>query len=256
MRLDANEIAVDIDHARIVHDVTINVAPGELVGLVGPNGGGKSTCLRAIYRMLKPIAGQVMLGGDDVWQLSARQSAQRIGVVAQETSSDFDFTVSEVVDMGRIPHKGVLSADVREDTLIAQDALARVGMLSFTNRSFRTLSGGEKQRVLVARALAQQPKLLVLDEPTNHLDIQHQLELLELVRGLDITTLMTLHDLNLAASYCQRLYVLTDGRIAAAGTPRAVLTPALLRDVFGVEAVCGAHPITGALQLAFMPLSK
>jgi len=225
------------------------------VGLIGPNGSGKSTLLRAIYRLLKPAAGRISLGGDDVWLLSARESARRTGVVVQEAPVDFEFSVREIVAMGRTPHKGLLARDTNDDDRIIADALAHVGMRSFAERSYATLSGGEKQRVLVARALAQQPRFLVLDEPTNHLDIHYQLELLDLVRGLGVTTLVTLHDLNLAAAYCQRLYLLQEGRIVASGIPEAVLTPERVRDVFQVEAICGRHPATGRLQLAFVPLA-
>jgi iron complex transport system ATP-binding protein len=253
MKLDVDRIAVELSGRRIVDEVSLMVAPGEVVGLIGPNGSGKSTLLRAIYRMLRPASGVVYLNGDDVWQLSARESARRTGVVVQETPSDFEFTVSEVVQMGRTPHKGMLSADTADDARIVEAALLRVTMGDFAERQFSTLSGGEKQRVLVARALAQQPQFLVLDEPTNHLDIHYQLEILELVRGLGITTLVTLHDLNLAAAYCQRLYLLRKGQIAAAGPPEQVLTPELLRDVFLVDVVVGRHPATGALQLSFLP---
>jgi iron complex transport system ATP-binding protein len=253
MRLGVEQVAVAIGGRRIVHEVSLQAEPGEVVGLIGPNGSGKSTLLRAVYRMLRPAAGFVRLGADDVWQLSARESARRTGVVVQETPSDFEFTVAEMVQMGRTPHKGVLAADTADDAQIVASALARVHMAAFASRQFSTLSGGEKQRVLVARALAQQPRFLVLDEPTNHLDIHSQLEILELVRGLGITTLITLHDLNLAAAYCQRLYMLAQGRIVAAGAPAEVLTPERLREVFLVDAVCGRHPVSGALQLAFTP---
>ena len=253
MRLEVEQAAVAIAGTQIVHDVSLAVEPGSIVGLIGPNGSGKSTLLRAVYRLLRPAAGLVRLGGDDVWQLSARESARRTGVVVQETPSDFEFTVAEVVQMGRTPHKGLLAADTAADAAIVGAALRRVNMRAFAERQFNTLSGGEKQRVLVARALAQQPRFLVLDEPTNHLDIHYQLEILELVRGLGITTLITLHDLNLAAAYCQQLYLLSAGRIVAAGTPEAVLTPERLREVFLVDAICGRHPVTGALQLAFVP---
>ncbi len=255
MKLDVEQVAVDLSSRRIVNEVSLSVAPGEVVGLIGPNGSGKSTLLRAIYRMLRPAAGAVRLGGDDVWQLSARESARRTGVVVQETPSDFEFTVAEVVAMGRTPHKGMLAQDTQADAQIVAAALQRVQMDGFVERQFSTLSGGEKQRVLVARALAQQPQFLVLDEPTNHLDIHYQLEILELVRSLGITTLVTLHDLNLAAAYCQRLYLLRTGQIVAAGAPEQVLTPALLREVFLVDAVVGRHPLTGALQLAFVPIA-
>lgn len=254
MRLTVDQVAVELSGRRIVDEVSLSAEPGELVGLIGPNGSGKSTLLRSVYRMLRPTAGYVRLGDDDVWQLSARESARRTGVVVQETPSDFEFTVTEVVQMGRTPHKGMLAQDTREDGQIVVAALQRVNMLAFAERQFSTLSGGEKQRVLMARALAQQPKFLVLDEPTNHLDIHYQLEILELVKGLGITTLVTLHDLNLAAAYCGRLYLLQAGRIVAAGPPEAVLTPERLRTVFLVDAVLGRHPATGSLQLAFMPV--
>ncbi|GAB4424044.1 MAG: ABC transporter ATP-binding protein [Chloroflexi bacterium OHK40] len=253
MKLDTDRVAVELSGRRIVDDVSLKIAPGEVVGLIGPNGSGKSTLLRAVYRMLRPSAGVIRLNDDDVWQLSARESARRTGVVVQETPGDFEFTVAEVVQMGRTPHKGVLASDTQEDARIVAGALRRVQMAHFADRQFSTLSGGEKQRVLVARALAQQPRFLVLDEPTNHLDIHYQLELLELVRNLGITTLITLHDLNLAAAYCQRLYLLRAGRIVASGLPAQVLTPERLREVFMVEVIVGQHPATGALQLAFVP---
>lgn len=252
MRLEIDRVAVAIGAQRIVHEASLTVEPGSIVGLIGPNGSGKSTLLRAVYRLLRPAAGYVRLGGDDVWQLSARESARRTGVVVQETPSDFAFTVAEVVAMGRTPHKGMLAADTAADGQIIADALRRVNMGAFGERQFQTLSGGEKQRVLVARALAQQPQFLVLDEPTNHLDIHYQLEILDLVRRLGITTLITLHDLNLAAAYCARLYLLSAGRVVAAGAPEAVLTPERLREVFLVDAVTGRHPVTGALQLFFL----
>ena len=254
MKLNAQEVAVELGARCIVRDVSLEVQTGETVGLIGPNGSGKSTFLRTVYRMLKPVAGMLTLGDENVWRMSARESGRHTGVVVQEAPSEFEFSVAEVVQMGRTPHKGMLSGDTREDEAIVLDALRRVNMLSFVSRNYGTLSGGEKQRVLIARALAQQPKLLVLDEPTNHLDIHYQLEVLELVRGLGITTLVTLHDLNLAATYCQRLYLLSEGRIVASGAPVDVLTPALMREVFHVDVVCGQHPSTGALQLFFVPI--
>ena len=177
-------------------------------------------------------------------------------MVVQEHGSEFEFTVLEMAQMGRNPHKGAFDRDTRRDAEIVLAALERVGMLEFAERSFATLSGGEKQRVLVARALAQEPKLLVLDEPTNHLDIHYQLEMLELVRDLHLTTLVTLHDLNLAATYWSRLYLLEAGRIVTSGTPEMVLTPALLARVFKVRAIAAKHPITRTLQLSFFPLEK
>ncbi|MEM7736383.1 MAG: ABC transporter ATP-binding protein [Deinococcota bacterium] len=256
MNLAVDNVCVDIDAKRIVQEVKLNVGHGEVVGLIGPNGSGKSTLLRSVYRLLKPVAGFVHLGGDNVWKLSAKSSAQRTGVVVQEHPSEFEFTVAEVVEMGRTPHKRPFESDTASDASICRDALARVKMTAFAKRLFSTLSGGEKQRVLVARALAQEPKLLVLDEPTNHLDIHYQLELLELITSLGITTLVTLHDLNLAANYCKRLYLLSEGRIVASGSTHDVLTPQQLQATFNVSATPYTHPVTGNLQLSFAPLQN
>jgi iron complex transport system ATP-binding protein len=254
--VEVSGLAVDRGAARIVADLDLVVRPGEVVGVLGPNGSGKSTLLKAVYRVLRPSAGAVRLGDDDVAALKPRAVARRMAVVAQEGGVDFDFTVTEVVAMGRTPHHGSLDRDTPEDAAVVAAALARVGMSALAGRAFPTLSGGEKQRVLVARALAQQAGVLVLDEPTNHLDIRFQLELLDLVAGLGVTTLAALHDLNLAARSCHRLYVLASGRVVAAGTPAEVLTPEVVRDVFGVDAVTVPHPVTGAPQLVFLGPSR
>jgi len=256
MKLDAKEVTVELQARRIIEDVTLTVTPGEIVGLIGPNGSGKSTFLRTVYRLLPPTAGQVFVGGSDVWRLSARESARRTGVVVQESPSEFEFTVHEMVRMGRMPHKALAAPHNRHDDAVVNEALRRVAMFEFSGQSFSVLSGGEKQRVLIARALAQQPKLLVMDEVTNHLDIHYQFEILDLVKELGTTTLITLHDLNLAAAYCNRLYVLCGGCIVAQGRPEEVLTPTLLRRVFQIDAVIERHPITGQPYLAFIPLNK
>ncbi|GAA0971637.1 ABC transporter ATP-binding protein [Acrocarpospora macrocephala] len=245
MRVQLSGVHVEIGG---VSGVDLEVEPGEFVGLVGPNGSGKSTLLRALYRARRPDAGTVRVDGDDVWRtLSARRSAQRTAVLAQHSTDGFDFTVAELVATGRTPHRSAPAAD-RE--IIAR-ALERVGMTGRADRPYATLSGGERQRVLLARALAQQGDVLVLDEPTNHLDIAAQLELLELVHELKITTLAALHDLNLAAAYCDRLYVLAAGRVVAYGPALDVLTPALLLEVFGVRAHLGLNPLTGRPNLTF-----
>ena len=255
MRVQAGGVSVEIDGTPIVGGCDLVAAPGEVVGLVGPNGSGKSTLLRAIYRVLRPVAGAVHLDEDDVWELAPRSAAQRLAVVAQESPGEFDFLVDDVVAMGRTPHKRLFERDSADDRAIVSDALARVGMTAFGGRVFATLSGGEKQRVLVARALAQQSKVLILDEPTNHLDIRAQLELLELVRGLGVTTIAALHELNHAAAYCDRVYVMQKGAIVAVGAPRETLTPEVLREVFGVEAHGSVHPATGRFHLVFAPLA-
>ncbi len=253
MQLRIDGLGATLEGTEIISDVDLEVAPGEVVGLVGPNGSGKSTLLRCAYRVLRPRVGTVHLEGDDIWTLNARETAQRAGVVVQEAAPEFDLSVWEVVILGRAPHKGIFDRETTDDQRLVDDSLDRVGMAEFSDRSFGSLSGGEKQRVLLARALAQQSRLLVLDEPTNHLDIHFQLAILELVRDLEITTLAALHDLNLAAAYCDRIYVLAGGRIVAAGAPEDILEPGLIADVFDVRADVSHHPVTGKLLLAFTP---
>ncbi len=253
MTLHVENITWRVEEHTILRDVAVDVAAGELVGVLGPNGSGKSSLLRCIYRALKPDAGYIALDGDNVWDLDAREAARRTATVLQETPGEFEFVVWEMVLMGRTPHKSMFARENAEDHDLVENALAQVGMLSFADRSFSTLSGGEKQRVLIARALAQQARFLILDEPTNHLDVRYQLEILDLVRGLQVTTFTALHDLNLAATYCDRLYIMAEGEIVAAGTPEDVFQPALLRQVFGVEAEVQVHPRTEKLHIVFLP---
>ncbi|MCW3478479.1 ABC transporter ATP-binding protein [Neisseriaceae bacterium JH1-16] len=229
----------------ILKQVSLAVHPGEFVGVIGPNGSGKTSSLCCAFRYHRPLAGTVSLAAQDIWQQPGHWHARHAAVVLQEFPEDFGLSVREVVDMGRTPHKSLFQGDSAEDIAIVSQALEQVGLLSRQHHPFETLSGGEKQRALLARALAQQPSLLILDEPTNHLDLRHQLELLRLVRRLGISTVATLHDLNLAAAFCDRLYVLQRGRIVADGSPAEVLTADLLDRVFGVRALVDAHPIAG-----------
>ncbi|WP_343602395.1 ABC transporter ATP-binding protein [Mycobacterium sp.] len=253
MRLTLDGISVTVDSTPVVTGCDLVVASGEKVALVGPNGSGKTTLLKAIYRSVRPVAGVVLLGGDNLATLRQREVARRAAVVAQEPPRDFEFTVEDVVSLGRAPHQGVLDRESHTDREVVADALERVGMLDHRTRIYSTLSGGEKQRTLVARALAQRTPLLLLDEPTNHLDVSAALELLELLRHLEISTLCVLHDLNLAAAYFDRIYVLDTGRIVTGGTPQQVLTPERVRAVFGVNTHRLIHPATGRVLLAFSP---
>lgn len=251
MNLHVENISVELEKKTILRDVSLKVRSGEFVGLIGPNGSGKSTLLKSIYRALKPRCGFISLDGADVYELSARQSAQRMAVVRQESSIEFDFTVMEIVMMGRSPHKKLFQSDTAADSRIGEEALERVGMQEYASRSFFSLSGGEKKRVLIARALAQQAEFLVLDEPTNHLDVRYQLQVMNLVKTLGITVFSSLHDLNMAAMYCDRLYVLSGGELVASGTPEEVLEPGVIRDVFGVETEVVTHPGTGKKHVYF-----
>lgn len=253
MTLHVKDVSWTVDEQKILRDVSAEVAAGAFVGVLGPNGSGKSSLLRCVYRALKPDAGFIAMDGQSVWELDAREAAQRTATVLQESPGEFEFVVWEMVLMGRTPHKSMFARENEEDHALVESALAQVGMLSFADRSFATLSGGEKQRVLIARALAQQARFLILDEPTNHLDVRYQLEILDLVRSLHVTTFTALHDLNLAATYCDRIYLMAQGEIVAAGTPEDVFQPALLRKVFGVEAEVQVHPRTGKLHIVFLP---
>ncbi|HEY0636682.1 MAG TPA: ABC transporter ATP-binding protein [Pseudonocardiaceae bacterium] len=241
MRLDIADLTVSLGGRPVVDGAGLTVPEGSFVGLVGPNGSGKTTLLRTVYRSLRPEAGAVLLGGEDVWRLSARESARRTAAVLQDGGGSGALTVAEVVALGRNPHQGLFAREGAEDRSLVASALAQTGMEGYAGRLFGSLSGGERQRVLLARALAQRPRLLVLDELTNHLDIRARFELLELVRTIGITSLAVLHELDLAVRCCDQLVVLSGGRVAAAGPVLNALTPAVLRDVFGVNAVAERH---------------
>ncbi|VVE65500.1 histidinol phosphatase [Pandoraea captiosa] len=236
----------------LLQSISLDVSRGEFVGLIGPNGSGKTSLLRCAFRYAKPQAGTVTLDGTDVWRASPRWSAQHIAVLLQELPDDFGLSVEQVVWMGRAPHKRLLDVDTPDDARVVEQALRDVDMTNARARAFATLSGGEKQRVLLARALAQQPDVLMLDEPTSFLDLHHQIEFMRLIRSLQVTTLATLHDLNLAAAYCDRLYVLANGEIVAHGAPAEVLTVERLAQAFHVEALVDAHPVTGRPRITLV----
>ncbi|MFJ8043605.1 ABC transporter ATP-binding protein [Kitasatospora sp. NPDC096147] len=251
MKVTIEEVTVALGGRDVLSGVGLIAAEGEIAGLVGPNGSGKSTLLRTVYRHLGPRAGRVLLAGRDVRTLAPAEAARQVAALPQERGSDFEFTVHEVVAMGRTPYKRAFARDDDLDRAAVADALARVGLLPQAGRRFTDLSGGERQRALLARAFAQQPEVLVLDEPTNHLDVRHQVELLALLRAERRTTLISLHDLNAAASLCDRLHVLHQGAVVASGPPREVLTSELLAEVFGVRAAVLEHPLTGDPLIAF-----
>lgn len=252
MHLHVNRLSVSLSGTDIVQEVTLRVGAGQFVGLIGPNGCGKSTLLKSIYKVIKPRQGSVMLSELDVLRASPKAVAQKLGVVGQFNDLSFDFTVQEMVAMGRTPHKGLLEADNRQDSLIVEEALRRVNLEHYAQRSYNSLSGGEKQRVILARVMAQQPEFLILDEPTNHLDIKYQLQILTIVRNLGIGVLAALHDLVLSAKYCDYLYVMKKGQVVASGIPEEILTKALIGDVFGVACETYINPVTGELGIAYL----
>jgi iron complex transport system ATP-binding protein len=252
-RLQISDLAWSpIGEQALLDGIELAVGDGQLVGLLGPNGSGKTSLLRCAYRFQRPDQGRVELDGEALWSRSPRWCAQRVAVVLQEFPQDFGLTVAEVAAMGRTPHKGLFDGDDQADVALVELALARVGLTEHNRQAFAHLSGGEKQRVLLARALVQQPTLLILDEPTNHLDPRYQLELLRLIKTLGLATLASFHDLNLAAAYCDRLYVLDHGRVVASGTPTEVLTEALLAEVYGVQALVDRHPLAGHPRITWI----
>ncbi|MDN3244560.1 ABC transporter ATP-binding protein [Streptomyces mutabilis] len=251
MDLRLDELSVVTNGSTLVRALSLEVADGQVVGLVGPNGSGKSTALRCVYRALRPSSGTVWLGEQDLTRLPLRHSARTVAAMTQDGGVDFDFTVEEVVALGRAPHlRGNQALSGREREL-CERAMEQLDIGHLAQRGVLTLSGGERQRVLLARALVQEPKVLVLDEPTNHLDVRHQVDLLSLLRGSGLTVLVVLHDLNLAAAACDRLGVLSQGRLVASGAPAEVLTTELVGDVFGVRASVVPHPLTGDPQLLY-----
>ncbi len=237
----------------IIDGVSLTVEPGGTLGLLGPNGSGKSTLLQLLCRLRRVAGGVVTLGGVDIAGLRRAAIARRVAFVEQQAATEADVTVLDVVRLGRTPHRGALSPWTALDDDAVEAALRQVGMSGRRQQRWQTLSGGERQRTQIARALAQTPSELLLDEPTNHLDIQHQLEILALIARLPVTCVVALHDLNLAAMFCDSLVVLKQGRVVAAGAPDQVLTEDMIRDVFGVRAHIERSAHHGRWHIHFLP---
>ena len=256
VRLD--RVSFRINGAAILDDVSAQLPTGSVTGLLGPNGAGKSTLLRLIAGLDTPASGQVELDGAALHSLTRRETARRVALLEQTTAPSVDLSVREVVLLGRIPHRSSLLGGFggEDDHRVAEESLAMVGGSALAARLWHTLSGGEQQRVQIARALAQRPSLLLLDEPTNHLDVSAQLGLLSQVRALGLTAIMALHDLNLAAAYCDRILLLHRGRLVAAGTPAAVLVPETIAEVYGVDCDIVAHPRGGHPVIVFSAASE
>ncbi len=246
IQLRAEEIRFAYQHKPILDDVNLELRPGEIVGLVGPNGAGKSTLINLLSRVLTPQRGRIWFDGHTLDQLSAEQVAQHIAVVPQVFQIPNGFTAFEIVMMGRTPHLGWLKSESARDLEIVRAAMESTGTWQLANRLVNHLSGGERQRVIFARALAQEPQVLLLDEPTAHLDVAHQIEVMEIARRLKnehaLAILGVFHDLNLAAQYCDRIVLLKEGRVFAAGTPSQVITAEILRAVYGVDLLVLPHP--------------
>jgi iron complex transport system ATP-binding protein len=252
--LRAERLRAGYHDRAVLDEVTFDLERGEFCGLLGPNGSGKSTLLKALVGVLRLWSGRAELFGADVRTLSPRAIARRVAVIPQDVSVLFPFSVEEIVAMGRHPHLGRFEREGAPDRAAIERALAETDTAVLAGRPVDELSGGERQRVVIARALAQEPELLLLDEPTTHLDINHQVEVFELLARLNrergLTVLAVSHDVNVCAEYCRRLLVLRAGRLVAAGAPEALVTPALIREVYGAEVSVLANPTSGAPLIA------
>ena len=253
MEILTEAVKMFIGTKEILKGIDFTLQNKEFVGIIGPNGSSKSTFLKCVYRVQKPTSGKIMLNNKKLDEFSYRESALKLAVVAQHNFYSFDFSVLEVVLMGRSPHKKILERDNLKDFLIARQALKKVGLEDFEERNFSTLSGGEQQRVILARALTQQTECLVLDEPTNHLDIKYQLQIMDIVKSLGLTVIAAIHDLNIAAMYCDRLVAIEDGQVVGVGTPQELLTEKFIYDMYGVESQINREVDTGRLNIVYLP---
>ena len=245
LRLD--KVSLGYDKRTVLHDISLEASPGEILGIIGPNGSGKSTLIRGITRLISPYSGQISLDGHKIATMSHSDLARLVAVVPQNPILPELFTAFEVVLMGRTPHLGLFKYEGGKDLAIVRRAMEVTQTFAFAERRIGELSGGERQRLTIARALAQEPKVILLDEPTAHLDINYQIETLDLTRQLcteqQLIVVITLHDLNLAAQYCDRLVMLNNGKIHCHGLPKAVINAQTIKEVYGAEVYVYPHPV-------------
>ncbi len=245
--IELNDISLGYDHRAILNNVNMKAMPGQIIGLVGPNGSGKSTLIKGMTRVIDLFSGHILIDGHDIKTIKRDELARLIATVPQNPVLPEAFTAFEVVLMGRTPHLGLLRYEGGKDLDITWQAMEATHTQFFAERRVSELSGGERQRLIIARALTQQPRVILLDEPTAHLDINHQVEILNLVKSLcleqSLTVIAALHDLNLAAQYCDRMVMLNGGEIYAEGIPSNVLTAQNIKRVYGAEVCVYPHPI-------------
>jgi iron complex transport system ATP-binding protein len=252
-KLKVDQLSFSIDKTQILKDISLAISNREFVGLVGPNGCGKSTLLKNIYRIYKPDKGKVYLDGHLVDEIKDKDFAKKMSVMVQENTVEFDLTVIDMVMLGRYAHKRLLQDSSKKDRAIAEKYIEEVGLGGYEERSFLSLSGGEKQRVLLARALSQEAELIVLDEPTNHLDIKYQYQIMNILKRQDMTVFTSVHDLNIAALYCDKIVVLKKGELVKIGTPEEVITPEMIHFLYGIDSEVRTNPKTGRPQIQFLP---
>lgn len=233
--ISVRNLKFQIGEVEILKGVDLNVPEGKFVGIIGPNGSGKSTILKCIYRVYRDYHGSIFLNGKNLSEISHRDRAKMLSVVGQFNDLQFDFTVEDMVMLGRSPYKRFMEKDTDEDQRIVLDAIEKVGLKGTEKRTLSTFSGGERQRIVLARALAQRSPVMILDEPTNHLDIKYQLELLELVKSLGGTVVAALHDISLACLFCDELYAIQDGKVIGKGTPDELIDETFILNLYDVE---------------------
>lgn len=257
--IEGNGLSLNLDGKRVLHEVSFRFQAGGMYGIIGPNGAGKSTLLSLIAGTALPDAGELRLGGKPAAQWTRKELARHVAVLQQGGLTPVGFTVKEVVGMGRFPYQNWMGEEKRDSAPLVERILALTGLSDMADRQIDRLSGGERQRVALAKVMVQEPRLLLLDEPTTYLDIGYQLQLLDTVkqwqREQGITVVAVLHDLNLAAQYCEELYVLRSGRIEASGPPEAVVNAELVERVYGARSVVVRHPVSGVPQLLLHPQS-
>ncbi|MBP7332444.1 MAG: putative siderophore transport system ATP-binding protein YusV [Firmicutes bacterium ADurb.Bin373] len=247
--LKINDIECSYGAVKVLNGLTFSISSGSFTGIIGPNGSGKSTLLKSLSRVLKPVKGTVLLNEKDLYRMGPQEVAKKMAVVPQETAVNFSFTVKDIVIMGRSPHLGRFQNEGEKDFAAARQAMALTGTLHLADRLITAVSGGERQRVIIARALTQEPEIILLDEPTSHLDINHQVEILSLLQRLNrennLTIISVFHDLNLAAQYCDSLILMKKGAVFTVGEPAAVLTSGNIKEVYGASVLVRKHPVTG-----------
>jgi iron complex transport system ATP-binding protein len=258
-RLQLEKLTIGFKHKTVLTNIQFTIAPGELIALAGPNGGGKTTLLKTIGGLLKPKAGSILLDGKDIASMKKREKAGKISFLFQGTASDWHFTVAEIVAQGRFPYQGLFGSNAVSDRLAIARAIKAAGLSGFENRPVTELSGGEFQRVLIARAMAQEAQLLLLDEPANNLDPKYQYMVMNLVRAMTDTgqaALVSIHDLNLASLYADRIILISNRSIAAIGKPADVLREDILYEAFGIPLVISPHAQAPHIQGVSFPLPK
>lgn len=249
--LEVDRVSWKAGEKEILKNISFSVRKGAFVGLIGPNGAGKSSLLRCLYRVNQPSSGAVKIFDQDIWKTSAKSAAKKVAVILQEHSEHLGLRVKDVVSLGLTPHKRLFEMDNVKDKEEVLSAIQQVDLERLMQEPYAHLSGGEKQRVMVARAIVQKPQLLLMDEPTNHLDIHYQIDVLKLVQKMGVTVFSSFHDLNLAAAYCDQIVVIHKGELAAVGTPKEVITENMISSIFKTCAVIDEHPLYKSPRITY-----